>query len=104
MTAQTLLDRARQYLNPTHPPIGRQTDHTRDDLISELLSLCESLQSDLSRHKALSEDMEQARFAWVRDLAKANLPYPGKAGLDGFAAGWDDGFAAGSAAAQKEER
>jgi hypothetical protein len=61
MTAQTTLSRARQYLNPAHPPIGRQTDHTRDALISELLSLCESQQRELAQARAFHERLEVYR-------------------------------------------
>jgi hypothetical protein len=46
--------------------------------------------------------MQDARVQWVRDLAKCNLPYPGNSGLDGFAAGWDEGFACARAQDQAE--
>ena len=50
------------------------------------------------RPEALAtKDMESTRADWCRDLGKAGLPYPGERGLEGFAAGWDSGFAAASA-------
>ena len=42
-------------------------------------------------------DMEAARASWCRDRGLANMTYPGQVGLEGFAAGWQDGFAAGAA-------
>jgi hypothetical protein len=47
--------------------------------------------------------MQDARVQWVRDLAKCNLPYPGNSGLDGFAAGWDEGFACARAQDQADK-
>lgn len=51
----------------------------------------------------MNENMVQARLQWVRDLSKANLPFPGEAGLAAFAAGWTEGLAA-SAHTPRSER
>jgi hypothetical protein len=76
MTEQTTLELARQYLQgATKPTI--YADHAAGVcLISELLSLCESLESDLSRHIEIASEAQTelaqarkdaARFAWMLD-------------------------------------
>lgn len=66
-------------------------EYVRADLV------CSASTMPLPGPENRSEDMTEARLQWVRDLAAAGMKFPGDAGLDGYAAGWHDGFAAGAA-------
>jgi hypothetical protein len=70
MTEQTTLELARQHLQgATKPTI--YADHAAGVcLISELLSLCESLQSDLSRHIEIASEA-QTELAQARKDGQA---------------------------------